>query len=79
MIKNPHNHPSYTETFDAPALIELRAMAARYVAKENGIAVSGRTIPNGTYSDFSCQVWQIFVDAIRLGIDISNGENPEIL
>lgn len=78
MIKNPHNHPSYTETFDADALIELRNMAARYVAKENGIAVSGRAVPNGQYSDFCCNVWQIFVDAIRLGIDISNGENPEI-
>lgn len=75
MIKNSMNKQSYSEEFDAPALTELAQMAVRYVSEENHKMIPGNSIPNGTYSDFSCGVWEIFVDAIRLGVKIGNGED----
>lgn len=63
MIKNIENKKSYSEEYDAPALQELADMAERYVRHyELHETVSGKMIPDGSYSDFSCGVWEIFVN-----------------
>lgn len=64
MIKNPENRGSYSEEYDAPALQELLGLALRYVRHEelNEDVGSGKMIPDGSYSDFSCGVWEMFVN-----------------
>ena len=68
MIKNPNSKPGYCEEYDGEALRELAEMAKLYVAKENGFDGEGSGVPNGSFSDFSCGVWEIFTDAIRYGM-----------
>ena len=80
MIKNPANRAAYSEKYDLPALTDIAAMSARYIAKEEeGITVPGASIPNGNFSDFSCNVWGLFNRAIYLGYALGKGCNVEQL
>lgn len=75
MIKDKRNIPSYVEEYDIPGLEDIAEMAKRYVARENHIRLSGSDVPDGTYSDMSCNVWEIIVNAVRFGVTIAN--NPD--
>lgn len=74
MIKNPLNKGSYSEEYDGEALRELAEMAKSYVAWDNDIQckeiVACKRIPDGSFSDFSCNVWSMFVDAVRYGMEL---------
>lgn len=72
MVKDKNNIPSYVEEYDILALDEIAEMAKRYVANENRIRLPGRDVPDGTYSDMSCNVWEIIVAAVRFGVKIAN-------
>ena len=75
MVKDKNNIPSYVEEYDILALEDIAEMAKRHVANENHVRLSGRDVPDGTYSDMSCVVWEIFVNAVNFGIAIAN--NPD--
>ena len=42
-------------------------MAKRYVAGDDGNRYVRDSIPDGTFSDFSCSVWEIMVGLVRHG------------
>lgn len=77
MVKDKRNLNGYSEEYDIPALRELAQMSARYVARENGVRIKGQDGPDGTFSDFSCGVWELLNAAIRIGVKIGKGEDPE--
>lgn len=76
MIKNEFvkkNHNGYTEEYDIEGLRDLATMAARYVIKDSygGLfTVKGRDVPDGSYSDFSCNVWELMTALIRYGASL---------
>lgn len=69
MVKNPNNKGSYSEEFDIERLNELREMAERYVKKENfkDEGVFDKDIPDASFSDLECNVWELFARAFRNG------------
>lgn len=68
MVKNPEARGSYSEEYDGEALQELIDMAKLYVAKENGFKGKGSGVPDGTFSDFSCGVWEMLTETVRYGM-----------
>lgn len=75
MIKDESNRNGYSEEFDMLALEELAEMAMRYVATEDDpfrsiFKTKGKTVPDGSYSDFSCEVWSLMCSLVRYGISI---------
>ena len=75
MVKNPMSKPGYCEEFDMEALRDLADMAFRYVVVENGGNMTGNQkglprVPNGNYSDFSCNVWELMTNLIRDGMKL---------
>ena len=68
MVKNEANRGCYSEEYDGEALRELIDMSKLYVAHENGFTGKGKDVPDGTFSDFSCAVWEMINDAIRYGM-----------
>lgn len=74
MVKDERNRNAYSEEYDILGLRDIASMSARYVAREEGIHVRGPDVPNGTYSDFSCVVWELFNEVMRLGVSIGKGE-----
>lgn len=68
MVKNPENRGSYSEEYDGEALRELIDMAKLYVAKENGFKGKGSGVPDGSFSDFSCCVWEMLTETVMYGM-----------
>lgn len=68
MVKNPDARGCYSEEYDGEALTELINMAKLYVAKENGFKGKGSGVPDGSFSDFSCSVWEMLTDTVRYGM-----------
>lgn len=62
MIKDPRNESAYSEVFDMPALRDIAEMAKKYV-ESDGHAF--HSIPDGTYSDFACNVWVLMCELVR--------------
>lgn len=80
MVKDKNNLNSYSEEFDINALSELATMAARYVIKEeyNDVLVTnGKTVPDGSFSDFSCNVWELMNSLVRYGIKLEKFRRDE--
>lgn len=72
MIKNPNSVPGYCEEYDGEALRELVEMAKMYVARECGLKAPECGVPDGSFSDFSCNVWEMMTELIRYGIWLGN-------
>lgn len=53
------------ERFDAARIAEIADMAKRHVIAENSGRNAAHTVPNGTFSDFECIVWEIIVNKMR--------------
>lgn len=73
MIRDPNCKSAYSEEFDIAGLRELATMAARYIIEENYrgyYRVVGKTVPDGTYSDFDCNVWELMTALVRYGADL---------
>ena len=75
MVINPRNDPGYCEKFDLDGLEELMQMAFNDVAIEEGCNVKGKHIPDGTYSDFDCIVWEAMKRWIRDGMALEKSLN----
>ncbi len=75
MIKDERNQNGYSEEYDLLCLEDLAEMAMRYVATEDDsfrsiFKTKGKTVPDGSYSDFSCEVWSLMCSLVRYGIII---------
>lgn len=72
MVKNKNNIPAYSEMFDMEALRELAKMAFYDVVVEEGgnIPKGEKTVPDGSFSDFSCNVWALFKENVRNGMEL---------
>ena len=71
MIKNPilrnDNGGAYTEVFDIERLREIAEMAKVYEKKRSKGTISSQGIPDGHFSDFEVNVWQIMTELVRYG------------
>lgn len=71
MIKNPilrnDNGGAYTEVFDIERLREIAEMAKVYAKNDSKGGVSSKGVPDGRFSDFEVNVWEIMVELIRYG------------
>ena len=61
------NSYGYREEYDGAALNKIADMAKRYVAGDDGNRYVRNSIPDGTFSDFSCSVWEIMVNLVCYG------------
>lgn len=68
MVVDENARGSYSEEFDIKGLRELCEMAKLYVARENDFKGNGKDVPDGTYSDFCCIVWELFTETVRYGM-----------
>ena len=68
------NSQGYREEYDGAALNKMADMAKRYVAGDDGNRYVRDSIPNGTFSDFSCGVWEIMVNLVRYGKQLAQQE-----
>ena len=66
MILDKNSH-GYREEYDVAALNKIADMARRCVAGDDGNRSGRDSIPDGTFSDFSCSVWEIMVGLVRHG------------
>ena len=66
MILNPYSQ-GHREEYDGDALNKIADMAKRYVAGDDGNRYVRDSIPDSTFSDFSCSVWEIMVGLVRHG------------
>ena len=71
MIKNPilknDNGGAYTEVFDIERLREIAEMAKEYAYNNSkGVALL-KGVPDGHFSDFEVNVWEIMVSLVRYG------------
>ena len=66
MILDKNSH-GYREEYDGAALNKIADMAKRYVAGDDGNRYVRDSIPDGTFSNFSCSVWEIMVGLVRHG------------
>ena len=71
MIKNPilrnDNEGAYTEVFDIERLREIAEMAKVYAKNySKGIGLL-KGVPDGHFSDFEVNVWEIMVELVRYG------------
>lgn len=72
MIRD-QNSMGYREVYDGEALREIAQMAVRDVVKEefgDFLKVKGAKIPNGDFSDFSCNVWSLMKALVNYGINL---------
>ena len=69
MISNPNNEGAYSEEFDIERLDQIRQMAERYVKKENfhEKGIIDQDIPDSSFSDLECNVWELFARSFRNG------------
>lgn len=78
-IKAEQATSSYCEVYDMEALMELSRMAKRYTLNESEdireyVYAAGQSVPDGTYSDFTCTVWALMTDLIRYGMKLNEFE-----
>ena len=71
MIKNPilrnDNGGAYTEVFDIERLREIAEMAKVYAKNDSkGIGLL-QGVPDGHFSDFEVNVWEIMTELVRYG------------
>ena len=71
MIKNPilrnDNGGAYTEVFDIERLREIAEMAKMYVKNDSKGVASSKGVPDGRFSDFEVNVWEIMTELVRYG------------
>lgn len=71
MIKNPilknDNEGAYTEVFDIERLREIAEMAKVYAKNDSKGIASSKGVPDGRFSDFEVNVWEIMVELVRYG------------
>lgn len=72
VIRNPLSYPGYTEEYDHEGLRELAEMAKAYVKYDKyrdhaDFKAYRNSVPNGSYSDFSCGVWELMIELVRYG------------
>lgn len=68
------NSQGYREEYDGAALNKMADMAKRYVAGDDGNRYVRDSIPDGSFSDFSCSVWEIMVNLVRYGKELAQKE-----
>ena len=68
------NSQGYREEYDGAALNKIADMAKRYVEGDDGNRYVRDSIPDGTFSDFSCGVWEIMVNLVRYGKQLAQQE-----
>lgn len=68
------NSQGYREEYDGAALNKMADMAKRYVARDDGNRYVRDSIPDGSFSDFSCSVWEIMVNLVRHGKELAQKE-----
>ena len=68
------NSQGYREEYDGAALNKMADMAKRYVAGDDGNRYVRDSIPDGSFSDFSCSVWDIMVNLVRYGKQLAQKE-----
>ena len=68
------NSQGYSEEYDGAALNKIADMAKRYVEGDDGNRYVRDSIPDGTFSDFSCGVWEIMVNLVRYGKQLPQQE-----
>ncbi|MBQ8962454.1 MAG: hypothetical protein IJ089_13655 [Clostridia bacterium] len=68
------NSQGYREEYDGAALNKMADMAKRYVAGDDGNRYVRDSIPDGSFSDFSCSVWEIMVNLVRYGKQLAQKE-----
>ena len=68
------NSQGYREEYDGAALNKMADMAKRYVEGDDGNRYVRDSIPNGSFSDFSCSVWEIMVNLVRYGKQLAQQE-----
>ena len=73
MILDKNSYGS-REEYDGAALNKIADMAKRYVEGDDGNRYVKDSIPNGTFSDFSCGVWEIMVNLVRYGKQLAQQE-----
>ena len=73
MILDKNSYGS-REEYDGAALNKIADMAKRYVEGDDGNRYVKDSIPNGTFSDFSCGVWEIMVNLVRYGRQLAQQE-----
>ena len=83
MISDQRNRNEYSEEYDMVALDELAKMAMRYVACEDDdyrkiFKTYGKTVPDGSYSDFSCNVWELMTKLVRYGAVLEKIKNRRV-
>lgn len=72
------NSQGYREEYDGAALNKIANMAKRYVAGDDGNRYVRDSIPNGSFSDFSCGVWEIMVGLVRYGKKLAQQEQEAV-
>lgn len=71
----------YTEEYDIAALQDIADMAMRDAVHDrcNGhIRVTGKRCPDGSYSDMSCNVWEIMNRLIMFGMELRDVQDEEL-
>lgn len=68
------NSQGYREEYDGKALNKIVDMAKRYVAGDDGKRYVRDSIPDSTFSDFSCAVWEMMVGLVRYGKQLAQEE-----
>lgn len=71
----------YTEMYDIAGLRDIANMAMRdAVDSQCGeyLRVVGKRVPDGSYSDMSCNVWSLMNELILFGMELRNVQNEEL-
>lgn len=71
----------YTEEYDFAGLRDLANMSMRdAVGSRCGryLRVVGKRVPDGSYSDFSCNVWSLMNQLILFGMELRDVQNEEL-
>jgi len=72
------NSQGYREEYDGAALNKMADMAKRYVEGDDGNRYVRDSIPDGSFSDFSCSVWEIMVNLVRYGKQLAQQEQEAV-
>lgn len=71
----------YTEEYDIAALQEIADMAMRDAVHDRCnryIRVTGKRCPDGSYSDMSCNVWEMMNRLIMFGMELRDVQDEEL-
>lgn len=73
MVKNKMSLTGYSEEFDMERLREIADMSMRdavHTICGRNIVVNGQRCPDGSFSDFECNVWSLMNQVILFGIEL---------